>query len=95
MQATPIDPRDQTHEVDDPSYRVFFWDSSSSSDEWELTEATWTRCSVGSTSTLSSAPTAYGPSSGPTTTSPTSVYVASIHPRRPLCGRRGPSRARP
>lgn len=39
MQATPIDPRDQTHEVDDPSYRVFFWNSPSHSDEWELTEA--------------------------------------------------------
>ena len=37
--ASPIDPRDQTSEVGDPAYRVCFWDSPGSCDEWELTEA--------------------------------------------------------
>ena len=39
MLASPIDPRDQTSEVDDPAYRAYFWDSPSSCEEWELTEA--------------------------------------------------------
>jgi len=39
MRVRPIDPRDQAREVDDPSYRVFFWDGPTSADEWELTEA--------------------------------------------------------
>jgi hypothetical protein len=37
--ASPIDPRDQTSEVDDPAYRAHFWDNPGSCDEWELTEA--------------------------------------------------------
>jgi hypothetical protein len=37
--ASPIDPRDQTSEVDDPVYRAYFWDSPASCDEWELAEA--------------------------------------------------------
>ena len=39
MLASPIDPRDQTSEVDDPVYRAYFWDSPASCDEWELAEA--------------------------------------------------------
>ena len=39
MRASPIDPRDQTSEVDDPAYRAYFWNSPSACDEWELTEA--------------------------------------------------------
>jgi hypothetical protein len=39
VRASPIDPRDQTREVDGPAYRVYFWDSPGSCDEWELTEA--------------------------------------------------------
>lgn len=39
MIASPIDPRDQTGEVDDPAYRAYFWDSPGACDEWELTEA--------------------------------------------------------
>lgn len=38
MRTFPVDPRDETLEVDDPRYRVYFWTGSSSSDEWELTE---------------------------------------------------------
>jgi len=38
MRARPVDPRDQTFEVADPRYRVFFWTSPTCSDEWELTE---------------------------------------------------------
>lgn len=34
--ARQIDPRDQTWEVWDPSYRVYFWDSDHACDEWEL-----------------------------------------------------------
>lgn len=37
--ASPIDPRDQTSEVDDPAYRAYFWDSPGACDEWELTRA--------------------------------------------------------
>jgi hypothetical protein len=39
VRASPIDPRDQTREVDGPAYRVYFWDSPGSCDECELTEA--------------------------------------------------------
>lgn len=39
MRATPVDPRDQTVEIDAPRYRVLFWTGPSHSDEWELTEA--------------------------------------------------------
>lgn len=38
MHARPADPRDQTFEVADPHYRVFFWASATHSEEWELTE---------------------------------------------------------
>ena len=38
MRARPVDPRDQTSEVDDPAYRVTFWAGYASS-QWELTEA--------------------------------------------------------
>ena len=38
MLARPVDPRDQTSEIDDPAYRVYFW-AGSACDEWELTEA--------------------------------------------------------
>lgn len=34
--AHPIDPRDQTWEVDEPTYRVCFWSAEMASDEWEL-----------------------------------------------------------
>jgi hypothetical protein len=37
--ASPIDPRDQTSEVDDPAYRAYFWDNPGACDEWELREA--------------------------------------------------------
>lgn len=37
--ASPIDPRDQTSEVDDPAYRAYFWDGTGGCDEWELAEA--------------------------------------------------------
>ncbi len=36
LNARLIDPRDQTWEVDHPRYRVYFWDSSSAGEEWEL-----------------------------------------------------------
>ncbi|GAA3599339.1 hypothetical protein [Agrococcus terreus] len=39
MHARPIDPRDQTHQEDEPTYRVYFWDDRTgglSNDEWEL-----------------------------------------------------------
>ena len=39
MIASPIDPLDQTSEVDDPAYRAHFWDSQGACDEWELTGA--------------------------------------------------------
>jgi hypothetical protein len=38
VRARPVDPRDETSEVDDPAYRVYFW-AGSACDEWELTEA--------------------------------------------------------
>lgn len=40
MRAMTVDPTDQTGEVDDPVYRVYFWDGPASSDEWELKDAT-------------------------------------------------------
>lgn len=46
INARRIDPRDQSWEIDRPSYRVYFWypqgtadDSMWTSDEWELTDA--------------------------------------------------------
>jgi hypothetical protein len=46
MYASPVDPRINRWEVDQPAYRVTFWQQSSSpsgagwtSDEWRLTEA--------------------------------------------------------
>lgn len=44
MQVRQIDPRDQTSEIDDPRYRVYFWETLAdplawSSDEWEISEA--------------------------------------------------------
>jgi len=36
LSARQIDPRDQTWGEDDPAYRVYFWDSNSACDEWEL-----------------------------------------------------------
>ncbi|WP_166878846.1 MULTISPECIES: hypothetical protein [unclassified Salinibacterium] len=38
MQARTIDPRDQTTEVVDPAYRVFFW-TGMECEAWELSEA--------------------------------------------------------
>lgn len=38
MRAALIDPRDQTQQVDDPNYRVYFWaEDGSAKEEWELT----------------------------------------------------------
>ena len=34
--ATQIDPRDETWPVDQPPYRVYFWDTDAACDEWEL-----------------------------------------------------------
>lgn len=40
MKAVPIDPRDQTSQLDDPTYRVYFWSADGSAkEEWELSEA--------------------------------------------------------
>lgn len=36
--ARQIDPRDQTWEVDEPAYRVFFGGPEGASDEWELVD---------------------------------------------------------
>ena len=38
MRARRVDPRDQTLEMNDPRYRVYFWTESSACEEWELTE---------------------------------------------------------
>ncbi|PPF41028.1 hypothetical protein [Rathayibacter sp. AY1A3] len=39
MKAELHDPRDQTLQVDDPTYRVHFWsEDGSSNQEWELSE---------------------------------------------------------
>lgn len=39
MRARPIDPRDQTSQVDDPSYRVYFWaEDAGAKEEWEISE---------------------------------------------------------
>lgn len=40
MRAELIDPRDQTLQVNDPAYRVYFWaDGGASKQEWELSGA--------------------------------------------------------
>ncbi|WP_152970323.1 hypothetical protein [Frigoribacterium sp. RIT-PI-h] len=40
MKAVPIDPRDQTSQLDDPTYRVYFWSADGAAkEEWELSEA--------------------------------------------------------
>lgn len=40
MRARPIDPRDQTSQVDDPTFRIYFWaDGGGAKEEWELSEA--------------------------------------------------------
>jgi hypothetical protein len=36
LDVRQVDPRDQTWEVYDPEYRVYFWDDDARSDEWEL-----------------------------------------------------------
>jgi hypothetical protein len=36
LDARPVDPRDQVWEVNEPEYRVYFWDAEGRSDEWEL-----------------------------------------------------------
>jgi len=39
MKAALIDPRDQTSQVDDPTYRVYFWaGDGAAKEEWELAE---------------------------------------------------------
>jgi hypothetical protein len=45
LTAQPVDPRDQSWEIDRPAYRVYFWhpkgagdDAMWTSDEWELTD---------------------------------------------------------
>jgi hypothetical protein len=39
MDIKSVDPRDQTWEVTDPSYRVYFHDANGASDEYEVTDA--------------------------------------------------------
>ncbi len=40
MEARVIDPRDAVQEVNDPTYRVYFWaDDGSGKEEWELSKA--------------------------------------------------------
>ncbi|GHD43734.1 hypothetical protein D9V29_13940 [Mycetocola manganoxydans] len=40
MRAELIDPRDQTTQVDDPTYRVYFWaEGGGAKEEWELFDA--------------------------------------------------------
>lgn len=40
MEASPIDPRDIAWELQDPTYRVYFWAvQSSASYEWRITDA--------------------------------------------------------
>lgn len=40
MRARTIDPRDQTSQVDDPTFRIYFWtDGGGAKEEWELSEA--------------------------------------------------------
>lgn len=36
MKIATVDPRDQTWEIDDPKYRVYFHDAAGSSDEYEI-----------------------------------------------------------
>lgn len=49
MRAELIDPRDQTLQIDAPSYRVYFWTEHGAKEEWELSGADlyevleWTR----------------------------------------------------
>ena len=39
MKAALIDPRDQTSQVDDPTYRAYFWSGvGAAKEEWELAE---------------------------------------------------------
>ena len=39
MKAALIDPRDKTLQVDDPTYRVYFWaGDGAAKEEWELAE---------------------------------------------------------
>jgi hypothetical protein len=38
MQTMGVDPRDQTGELEDPRYRVYFW-AGTASDEWEISGA--------------------------------------------------------
>jgi hypothetical protein len=48
MRAEFIDPRDQTLQVDDPTYRVFFWtEGGGAKEEWEVQELTLMKCSNG------------------------------------------------
>nr|BFE45806.1 hypothetical protein GCM10017547_36990 [Pseudarthrobacter oxydans] len=39
MRAELIDPRDQTLQVNDPTYRVYFWAEDAAKQEWELSGA--------------------------------------------------------
>ena len=40
MRAELIDPRDQTSQIDDPRYRVYFWDADGGAkEEWQLSGA--------------------------------------------------------
>ena len=40
MRAERIDPRDQTSQVDDPRYRVYFWAAGGGAkEEWQLSDA--------------------------------------------------------
>lgn len=39
MRAERIDPRDQTVQIDAPSYRVYFWTDDGAKEEWELSGA--------------------------------------------------------
>ena len=36
MQSQPVDPRDQTWEIANPKYRVYFHDTDGASDEYEI-----------------------------------------------------------
>lgn len=38
VEAVPVDPRDQTWEVQSPRYRVYLYDAEGTSDEWELSD---------------------------------------------------------
>lgn len=60
MRARPVDPTDQTLEVDDPAYRVYYWTGFSECDEWELAEADLDEVLAWSTRTQPAARTASG-----------------------------------